>query len=255
MAASIPLKVSTRTEAEEEPGKSNAELAELQRLQEALRESEERYRELFENSRDAIYVHDLSGRYVSVNRAAEELSGYRREEVLGKHYSNYVLPTHLRIVRENFCRKLDVPVETTYETQMVCKDGTRKSVEVSSRMIYSHGEPVGVQGIVRDITERKRAQRALHSYSRRLADAQEAEREIIVHELQDEIGPALTTISSNLQWMHSSGVVREAAGSRVVSECVELIEHVLHRVHELSVEITKDDKAERSDLEGRTSNL
>jgi len=49
-----------------------------------LRESEERYRELFENAKDATYVHDLSGRYTSVNRAAEKLTGYTRAEILGK---------------------------------------------------------------------------------------------------------------------------------------------------------------------------
>src|SRR5918995_6386637 len=163
-----------------------AELTESQRLAQvetALRDSEERYRELFENSRDAIYIHDLSGRYTSVNRAAEELTGYSREEILGKHYSNFVRPTYLKTVRENFCRKLDVPLETTYETEIACKDGTRKPVEVTSRMIHRDGEPAGVQGTVRDISERKRAQRALQTYSRRLVNAQEAERENMVREL------------------------------------------------------------------------
>ena len=124
-----------------------------------LRESEALYRELFENSPDAIYVHDLNGRYLLVNRAAEELSGYSREEILGKHYSNFVLPGYLKTVRENFCRKLDVPLETTYETEIQCKDGTRKPVEVISRIIYRNGEPAAVQGIVRDITDQKRIQR------------------------------------------------------------------------------------------------
>jgi PAS domain S-box-containing protein len=215
-----------------------AELTESQRLAQvetALRDSEERYRELFENSRDAIYIHDLNGRYTSVNRAAEELTGYSREEILGRHYSNFVLPTYLKTVRENFCRKLDVPLETTYETEIACKDGKRKPVEVTSRMIYRNGEPAGVQGTVRDISERKRAQRALQTYSRRLVNAQEAERENIVRELHDNIGQSLKAISLNLKAIQTSGEVNESALSRL-GETIDVLEDVLRRVRELSSE-------------------
>ena len=216
-----------------------ADLTESQRLAQAetaLRDSEERYRDLFENSRDAIYVHDLNGRYTSVNRATEELSGYTRDEIVGKHYSNFVLPTYLKTVRENFCRKLDVPLETTYESEIVCKDGTRKPVEVRSRMIYQNGEPAAVQGTVRDITERKRAQRALQTYSRRLVNAQEAERENIVRELHDNIGQSLEGISLNLKAIQTPGEMHESALS-TLRESLDILEGVLRRVRELSSEL------------------
>src|SRR5215510_1136720 len=170
------------------------------------RASEERYRELFENCRDAIYVHDLTGRYTLVNRATEELSGYSRDEILGKHYSNFLAPRHLKDARENFCRKLDVPLETTYEAEVVCRNGTRIPVEVSSRMIYENGVAVGVQGTVRDITERKRAQEILHTYSHRLIEAQEVERQHIARELDDEISNVLTAIRSRLRSLQNEGL-------------------------------------------------
>jgi PAS domain S-box-containing protein len=212
------------------------DITERKHSEQALLESEERFRELFENSRDAVYVHDMSGRYISVNRAAEELSGFSRTEILGKHYSNFIVPNYLKTARENFCRKLDIPLETTYEARIICKDGSQKSVEISSRMIYRNGEPIGVQGTVRDMTERKMAQRALQHYSRRLVHAQEAERENIARELHDEIGQALTAITINLQWMQRSGAVNELGQPRI-SESIEVIDDALRRVRELSLEL------------------
>jgi PAS domain S-box-containing protein len=222
----------------------------LAQVETALRDSEERYRELFENSRDAIYIHDLNGRYTSVNRAAEELTGYSREEILGKHYSNFVRPTYLKTVRENFCRKLDVPLETTYETEIACKDGTRKPVEVTSRMIYRNGEPAGVQGTVRDISERKRAQRALQTYSRRLVNAQDAERENIVLELHDNIGPSLKAISLNLKAIQTSGEVHESAFSRL-RDSINVLEGILLRVRELSSELLPVNEDEPGSVKDR----
>jgi two-component system cell cycle sensor histidine kinase/response regulator CckA len=125
----------------------------------ALRESEERYRELFENSKDALYVHNMSGQYTSVNRAAEKLSGYPREEIIGKYFWDFVPPEYTKQVRENLCKKLEEVGETTYEVEMITKQGSRIPVEVSSHLIYEEGLPVGVQGSVRDITERKQARR------------------------------------------------------------------------------------------------
>ncbi len=212
------------------------DITDEKRAQASSAESEQRYRELFENSRDAIYVHDLNGRYISVNHAAEELSGFSSDEIIGRHYSNFIAPNYLREARESFCRKLDVPIETTYEAQVICKDGSRKAVEVSSRMLSRNGEPIGVQGTVRDITERKRAQRALQTYSQRLIQAQEAERESIARELHDEIGQALTAISMNLEWIRRSGAASPAAAERI-NESIEVIDDTLGHVRELSLEL------------------
>jgi PAS domain S-box-containing protein len=198
-------------------------------------DSADRYRELFENCRDAIYVHDLTGRYTLVNRAAEELSGYSREEILGKHYSNFVAPRHLKEARENFCRKLDVPLETTYEAEVVCKNGTRVQVEVSSRMIYENGVAVGVQGTVRDISERKRAQEILQTYSRRLIEAQEAERLNIAHELEGKISDVLSRIREQLL-----STQNQKARDVVENQLIETIKHVdsaLGQVRDLSLDL------------------
>jgi PAS domain S-box-containing protein len=129
--------------------------------EQALRKSEERYRELFENAREAHYVHDLNGRYTSVNRAAEKLSGYTRDEILGQPFTRFIPVEQIERFREFFCRKLIERGETSYEAELITKDGRRVPIEISSQMIFEDGMPRGVQGTVRDINERRLAQEAL----------------------------------------------------------------------------------------------
>jgi len=211
------------------------DISSRKRAQEALLESEERYRELFENAKDAIYVHDLSGRYTSVNRAAEKLSGYTREEIMGKHFSNFVAPRNLKEVRINLCRKLDEEHETIYEVSMVTKDRRMVPLEVSSRLIYENGVAIGVQGVARDITDRKRAQEALKTYSRRLIEAQEAERQHIARELHDEIGQVLTAVKINLQSLR--GLSPAPAWIPPLDESIGTVDEALGQVRKLSIEL------------------
>ena len=147
------------------------DITERKHAEDQLRESEERYRQLFENAKDAIYVHDLDGIYTSVNRAAEKLIGYPRAEILGKNFADFFPAPQLQQVRESLCRKLSEKGETCYETEVLAKDGRLVPIEVSSRLIYENGVAVGVQGMARDITERKRAEEALRESEERFSKA------------------------------------------------------------------------------------
>jgi PAS domain S-box-containing protein len=211
------------------------DITESKHAEESLRESEERYRELFENAKDAIYVHDLSGRYISLNQAAEKLTGFSREEIIGKHFSNFVAPRDLKHVRSNLCKKLDDEGETAYQIDLITKDRRRVPVEVNSRLIFENGRAIGVQGTARDITERKRAQEALQIYSRRLIEAQEAERQSLARELHDEIGQVLTAVRINLQSIQSSR--RKDQSLPQVDESIVIVDEALGRIRDLSLEL------------------
>jgi len=130
--------------------------------EEALRISEERYRELFENANDIIYTHDLKGNFTSINKAAERVSGYTNDEVLTMNIASILAPEHIDTARQRMSQKLqEGGGQTRYVLGIVAKGGHRVLLEVSSRLIYSGGKPAGVQGIGRDITEQKRAEQAL----------------------------------------------------------------------------------------------
>lgn len=210
-------------------------LVERKRAEVALRESEERYRELFENAKDAIYVHDLEGTYLKANRAAEELSGYTREEIVGHQYTEFIAEEHVNFVRKTFCAKLAQQGETSYEVDVIAKDGRRVPVEVSSRAIYENGQIVGVQGMARDITERKLAQDTLQMFSRQLIEAQEDERRRIARELHDQIGQILTAVKMNLHTVQRFNLAAEAG--LYVKDNIEAVDEALRLVRDLSIDL------------------
>ena len=134
------------------------DITERKRAEEALRESEERYRDFVENARDIIYAHDLDGNYTATNKAGEKLLGYTREESLTLNLKQVVAPEYLNKARRMLQGKLDGEQETVYDLELIAKDGQRLAVEVNTRLVFEDDLPVGVQGIARDITERKRVE-------------------------------------------------------------------------------------------------
>lgn len=129
--------------------------------EEALRASEERYRELFENANDVIFLHDLKGNIIAVNRAAEYLTDYSRSEVIGKSFEVLVAPEARNQTLDNIRTRLGGSATQHYELPILSKSGQRRFLEVSTRIIYHRGHPVAIQNFGRDITERKLAQQKL----------------------------------------------------------------------------------------------
>lgn len=138
------------------------DITERKKAEVALQQSEERYRDLFENANDLIYTHDLQGNVTSLNKAGERVTGYTREEAVTMNIKDVILPEYLAYAKEMILRKRSQSGTTTYEISITTKSGQRADLEVSTRLIYQNGVPVAVQGIGRDITERKQAEEALH---------------------------------------------------------------------------------------------
>jgi PAS domain S-box-containing protein len=124
----------------------------------ALKASEERYRELFENANDIVFTLDLEGNFTSINRAGEEISGYSRSQLPDVNFADILTPEHVSLAHQMRESKLAGGGPTTYEVDIVARDGRVVPVEVSTRLIYDQGKPAAVQGIGRDISARKRAE-------------------------------------------------------------------------------------------------
>jgi diguanylate cyclase (GGDEF)-like protein/PAS domain S-box-containing protein len=173
------------------------DVTERKLAEDAKRVSESRYRELFENAYDMVYTHDLSGRITSVNRAAERITGYARSEALEMTFSQLVAPEFQQSVRRMVDRQISDEAPITQEFDIIAKDKSRVSLEVSHRLIYSQGKAVGIQGIARDITERKKTEEALQLANKKLEswvrDLQQRTREMtLLSEMGDTLRACLT---------------------------------------------------------------
>ncbi|NPU85852.1 MAG: PAS domain S-box protein [Syntrophaceae bacterium] len=143
------------------------DITKRKKAQEALRASEERYRLIFDNIEDAYYEVDLEGNTITCNESAHKILGYTVGELKGMNYRRYMSEENARIVTEAYgtvyrtCRPVNIK-----EFEVVRKDGAVRSVEVSiSLLMDSHGQPVGFQGIIRDITDRKEMEERIISLS------------------------------------------------------------------------------------------
>jgi PAS domain S-box-containing protein len=114
-----------------------------------------------QNANYIIYLHEFQGRYTSMNQAGAHITGYTREEVLALDITETVAPEYIEKVREMLRRKLDGERVTAYEMEMIAKDGHRVTVEANTKIVFRDGVPFGVQGIARDITERKHLEEQL----------------------------------------------------------------------------------------------
>ncbi len=139
------------------------DITERKLAEDANRKNEERYRDLFENANDLIYTHDMEGNFTSLNRAGEIITGYTRDEALKMNLGQVVAPEFLEAAKTMTAKKLAGDGPTTYELEIVSKSGNRVTLELSTRLIVADGLPVGVQGIARDITERRQAEISLHN--------------------------------------------------------------------------------------------
>jgi PAS domain S-box-containing protein len=157
---------------------------ERQRIESALRASEERYRKLFENANDIIYLQDLKGQILSVNKAGARITGYSLDEIRAAGARAPIAPDFIPLVREMTTRKLTGEPQAKYELELLAKNGRRVRLEVNSTLIYEEGNPVGVQGIARDISERIKSEEKLREQAELLDAARDA---IIVMDLEGRV--------------------------------------------------------------------
>jgi len=170
--------------------------AELAQANAALRQSEERYRGLFENANDIIATLTIGGIITSVNRAAEAFLGWSRAELVGQHYRTVTTPATVTQVENRTQRFLAGEKFTSnLEVEVIRKDGSAVLLECRTRAMHDkEGKLTGVQGIFRDVTARKRLEENLRDAKEAAEQADRAKSDflsLLNHELRTPLSVIL----------------------------------------------------------------
>jgi PAS domain S-box-containing protein len=139
-----------------------------------IAESEAKYRDLFENASDAVFVLDSELRYSDANMRALKLLGYTREELIGRRPLDFIPEEQRPRSATEFDKLRDRGSYEAFEGRMMTKDGRWIDIEVSSTAILKDGVFAGSRDIVRDITSRKKAEAALRESTKFLETVIEA---------------------------------------------------------------------------------
>jgi PAS domain S-box-containing protein len=162
--------------------------------------SEKRYREIFEDAHDAIWIHDSNGNIIAVNKATEEMTGYSSKELLRMNVRDFLAEEGISLARQ-IRRKLFLgePVEQPYEQRLISKDGTGRIIKLTTNLIREEGKVKGFQNIARDVTREKEIQDKLRATYQELREShqqlKESQEQLIQAEKLTSLGQLAASIA------------------------------------------------------------
>ncbi|MDD5473933.1 MAG: MASE3 domain-containing protein [Candidatus Methanoperedens sp.] len=162
-----------------------------------IHEARERYRSLFDNAYDAIVTTDIEGSITSWNRSAEKIFGWTAAEIIGKKLPLLIFDQNLLAEKDQIMRNaISGETVTGIETALMRKDGTKIDVSMTiSPLRDSNQNAIGMSGIMRDITERRRAEEQIKTSLK--------EKEVLLREIHHRVKNNMQIISSLLKLQSS----------------------------------------------------
>lgn len=217
------------------------DITEQKRFEEALRASEERYRTILENIEDGYFEVDIDGNLTFFNDSLCRLNGYSRAEMMGVNYRQYTDEANSQILYQTFnnvFRTGDPSKGVEYE--IIGKDGTKRSIEASVSLIRNiSGQPTGFRGIIRNITERKRAERERYQYEKLQGVLEMAG--AICHELNQP----MQTISG-----YSEMILMNTSENDPIYMKLDMINKQIHRMGAITKKLMKINDYKTQDYAG-----
>jgi PAS domain S-box-containing protein len=163
------------------------DITERRRADEKLLQSEERFRRIAERSFDAIIAIDPDGLLTFVSPSVERIVGYRPEELVGVRFQGFICESEMPKVTRAFSKMMKGDNVEGLQLQVRRKDGSLVYTEVNGSPILRDGRVVGMQGILRDTTERKQAEEALRRSETKIRGVLDALPDLVFHVSSDGI--------------------------------------------------------------------
>lgn len=168
----------------------------------------ERYVELFENANDVVFTHDLTGRLTSINSTGERLLQHQRSRLLAKNLVDFIVEDQRPAARQWLEQVVKGTEPPPAEWDFLNAAGQRFKLEINTRMVEQNGRQIEVEGIGRDITERKRLEREILEISNQ-------EQQRIGHDLHDGVCQQLAAIA------YRSHILARRLEEKGLGECAE----------------------------------
>ena len=147
------------------------DISDRRRAQTALQESEARFRQLVENANDIVFRTDETGRFTFVNPAVLRITGYKENEIVGRHYPSFIRPDLRNEAVKFFENQMVTGIQNSYyECPILTKEGQEVWLGQNVQLLLENGHVKGFQSVSRDITERKEMEEALRESEKKFRE-------------------------------------------------------------------------------------
>lgn len=210
------------------------------RIEQALRESETKFRRITEQVSDLIFMTDRNGLLIYLSPASFRLFGYEPDEMLTEKFTTFLAESE----RKSSVKAFRLAMRTGSAIKMVIrmkrKDGTLFDGELRASIYRENGRVQGILGLIHDITERKRlteeletSREQLQELNRYVLEAREEERTLISREIHDELGQSLSALKIDLGWVLKNCGTRPDLRQRL-EEMINLVSNTISDVQRIS---------------------
>jgi PAS domain S-box-containing protein len=226
------------SEGSEEPSRVSGtiqDITEKKQAEDALRESEERYRAVVENVQDGILIINDQYKVLFVNPMLCKISGYGEEELLGKDFRKFIHEESMRPVLDRYSKLVrGNNILEQREVKFIRKDGEARYIDVSTSILNPHAGQVRILGRITDITERKHIEDQLRNLSAHLQSAREETQKILSQEIHDELGQELTALQMDLSWIRKRLPKKQSALHDKAESMSQLLHSTIQTVKRIS---------------------